>query len=121
MLSSAVQSSSAISKTAAILLQSDFQDVAGGNGDWLRLLDADQGVPIEPSMEHVNFTKILGDKEFTYAFFDRIARDFNGDLFPVTKEEKQAVTESHLRLLQRFLRGEIVGRHPSLVLLRIPL
>lgn len=97
-----------------ILLPSDFQDVAAGDSDWLRLLNADQGVPIEPSMEHVNFTKVLGNKEFTYAFFDRIAGDFNGDLFPVTREEKQAVTGPHLRLLQRFLRGEIADDIPRL-------
>ena len=97
-----------------ILLQSDFQDVARGNNVWVRLLNTDQGVPIEPSMEHVNFTKVLGNKEFTYAFFDRIATDFNGDLFPVTREEKLAVTAQHLRLLQRFLRGEIVEDTPRL-------
>ena len=65
-------------------------------------------------MAHVNFTKVLGNREFTYAFFDRIAGDFNGDLFPVTNEEKQAVTESHLRLLQRFLGGEIADDIPRL-------
>jgi predicted RNA methylase len=97
-----------------ILLESDFRDVAGGNTAWVRLLNADQGVPIEPSMEHVHFTKVLGSKEFTYAFFDRIAKDFNGDLFPVTPEERQAVTPQHLRLLQRFLRGEIADDIPRL-------
>jgi hypothetical protein len=97
-----------------ILLPSYFQDVAGSNSTWLRLLNADQGVPIEPSMEHVNLTKVLGNKEFTYAFFDQIASDFNGDLFPITREEKQAVTAQHLRLLQRFLRGEIVEDTPRL-------
>jgi predicted RNA methylase len=97
-----------------ILLKSDFQDIAHGNIAWGRLLSADQGVPIEPSMGHVNFTKVLGNKEFTYALFDRIATDFNGDLFPVTREEKQAVTRQHLRLLRRFLRGEIADDIPRL-------
>ncbi len=97
-----------------ILLESDFRDVARGNAEWGRVLDADQGVPIEPSMEHVHFTKVLGSKEFTYAFFDRISRDFNGDLFPVTGEEREAIHEDHLRLLQRFLRGEIAEDLPRL-------
>jgi len=97
-----------------ILLPADFQDVAAGNIAWLRLLDPDQGVPTEPWMKHVKFTKVLGNKEFAYAFFDRIAGDFNGDLFPVTKEEKQAVTGPHLRLLQRFLGGEIADDIPRL-------
>lgn len=97
-----------------ILLESDFRDVAGRNNAWNRLLEADQGVPLEPSMAHVNFTKVLGSKEFAYALFDRIATDFNGDLFPVTPGERQTVTEKHLRLLQRFLRGEIADDLPQL-------
>ena len=97
-----------------ILRSSDFQDVASDNKGWSRLLSADQGVSLEPSMKHVNFTKVLGSKEFTYAFFDRIGSDFNGDLFPVTREERGAVTARHLRLLQRFLRGEIANDIPRL-------
>lgn len=97
-----------------ILSKKDFEDVANENDTWATLLNADQGVPIEPSMVDVRFTKVLGSKEFTYAFFKRIAREFNGDLFPVTNEEKQAVTAEHLRLLQRFLRGEVADDIPYL-------
>ena len=97
-----------------ILLRKDFESVARGNDAWLRLLNTDHGVPIEPWMEKVKFTKVLGSKEFTYVLFEQIARDFNGDLFPVTEGEKQAVTGQHLRLLQRFLRGEIDDDTPRL-------
>lgn len=92
-----------------ILLKSDFEDVAARRKRWQAILESNQGVPIEPSLGHVKYTKILSDKEFTYAFFEKLSQDFNGDLFPVTKEEKEAVSPEHLRLLQRFLCAESVN------------
>ncbi|RCS41248.1 N-6 DNA methylase [Bremerella cremea] len=90
-----------------ILLESDFEAVASRRKRWRELLASNQGVPIEPSMQHIRYTKLLSDKDFTYAFFRQISEDFNGDLFPVTEEEEEAVTEDHLKVLQRFLRAEI--------------
>ncbi|WP_417378358.1 HsdM family class I SAM-dependent methyltransferase [Gimesia sp.] len=90
-----------------ILLESDFEKVAKRRKRWDAILKSSQGVPFESSLDHVRYTKLLSDKNFTYAFFKQLSQDFNGDLFPVTKEEEEAVSHDHLRILQRFLRGEI--------------
>jgi hypothetical protein len=47
----------------------------------------------------------LKDKELSYAAFDRLADDFNGDLFVVTDDERCAVTGQHLTLLRQLLTG----------------
>ena len=82
-----------------ILEAADFEAVASRRNRWQEVLASDVGVPVEPWMAHVRYTKVLSDKDFTYALFDQLASDFNGDMFPVTKEELEAVDGAHLRLL----------------------
>ena len=41
----------------------------------------------------------------TYQLFERLAHSFNGDLFPVTDEEKEQVKSNHLERLSSFLEG----------------
>ncbi len=48
---------------------------------------------------------VLTNKGFTYALFNQLADDFNGDMFPVDHEEEKAVTETQLNILHRFLLG----------------
>lgn len=47
------------------------------------------------------YTDILTSHEDTYAFFDFLRQRFNGDMFPVTREEKAAVKPEHLALLRK--------------------
>ena len=47
----------------------------------------------------VFYPYVLTNKAFTYALFARLAKEFNGDMFPVDHEEQKAVTESDLKLL----------------------
>lgn len=55
------------------------------------------------------YTDLLLSHKNTYAFFD-ILRKFNGDMFPVTPEEREAVHPEHLELLHRlFTVDSIVG------------
>ncbi len=51
--------------------------------------------------EYTRFTDILSSYSTTYAFFDLLREQFNGDMFPVTKEEKDAVKPEHLNELKR--------------------
>ncbi len=97
-----------------ILLRKDFQSLAEKRKEWVRTLDSPQGVPLDPAMGSICYTKVLANKDFTYALFDRIYRDFNGDLFPVTDGEREAVGQVHLTLLKRFLSGEIADDLPRL-------
>jgi len=50
--------------------------------------------------KYSRYTDILVSYDDTYHFFD-ILRRFNGDMFPVTPEEKEAVHPEHFRLLHR--------------------
>ncbi|MCJ7631328.1 SAM-dependent methyltransferase [Candidatus Bathyarchaeota archaeon] len=52
-----------------------------------------------------SFTEVLRNKEHTYALFGLIGKHFNGDMFPVTEEERGSVTPQHLSRLRAFLRG----------------
>lgn len=92
-----------------ILEAADFDAVASRRQRWQEVLASDVGVPVEPWTAHVRYTKVLSDKDFTYALFDQLASDFNGDMFPVTKEEREAVDGTHLRLLQQCLAGQMPG------------
>ncbi len=92
-----------------ILRATDFAAVASRRKRWQATLASNAGASIEPWMEHVQYTKVLSNKDFTYALFDQLAADFNGDMFPVTSQEREVVSGEHLRLLQRFLTGQMAG------------
>ncbi len=47
------------------------------------------------------YTDLLTSYEHTYDFFEFLHGRFNGDMFPVTEEEKEAVTLEHLVALQK--------------------
>lgn len=91
-----------------ILTPEYFFNVAIENENWIKILNEGQIKPdIDPAMDRLLYPRVLGDKTFTYALFSKLARDFNGDMFPQSEEEKQVVTQQHLSLLQNFLRGDI--------------
>ena len=52
------------------------------------------------------FIPLLSNKDATYALFDQLAKDFNGDLFQTTTHERQAVTADQLELLRDLLQGK---------------
>jgi len=58
---------------------------------------------------------IFLNKDNLYSAFSLIKKYFNGDLFPVTQEEQDAVTEEHLQVLYTlFSGGEILTGQQSL-------
>jgi hypothetical protein len=90
-----------------VLTRDYFEGVASRRRSWAKLLDEPLPRPcIEPEMEKLCFLRVLRDKDFTYALFDQLAEDFNGDTFPVDDEERARVHEDHLRRLLGFLVGE---------------
>lgn len=91
-----------------ILTLKYFMEVASQNSKWEKLLNTLSGKPdINTEMENLLYPRVLADKKFTYALFKRLAKDFNGDMFPSDDDEEKAVKPSHLELLQGFLRGDV--------------
>ncbi len=94
-----------------VLTREYFEGVASRQPGWATLLA--EPLPrrcIEPEMEKLCFLRVLRDKDFTYALFDQLAEDFNGDTFPVDDEERACVHGGHLQRLLGFLGGEPSGQ-----------
>ncbi|MEO8391989.1 MAG: N-6 DNA methylase, partial [Chloroflexota bacterium] len=58
-----------------------------------------------------SYREILRDAQKANTLFDVLTERFNGDLFPVTREENDSVTQEHLNLVADFLDGtKLEGR-----------
>lgn len=89
-----------------ILLPAYFENVAKGRRDWQKLLSQAPTAPaLEPGLAELRFLRVLQDKDFTYALFDQLAHDFNGDTFPIDPEEQERIRQEHLDMLRGFLLG----------------
>jgi len=98
-----------------ILTPEYFRGVAGANRNWSRTLDAPaQSVLwLEPGQAGPVYPKVLRNHAFTYALFARLAKDFNGDMFPNVEEEAKVVEQKHLTLIRDLMYGD-VGRQKKL-------
>ena len=91
-----------------------FADVAGAQKPWLSLLDI---APETPQLgASSTFVSCLADREFTYAVFERLEADFNGDLFQVEGDERTLVHQRHLNLISSLLTGSGLGHQKALFL-----
>lgn len=87
-----------------VLTAGYFEDIANKDAKWKAALN-------DPSASEVNlgapsrFIKCLSDKDLTYALFERLARDFNGDLFVPDPHEQTVVSAGQLHLLRDLLLG----------------
>ena len=91
-----------------------FADVAGAQRPWLSLLDI---APETPQLgASSTFVSCLADREFTYAVFERLEADFNGDLFQVEGDERTLVHQRHLNLISSLLTGSGLGHQKPLFL-----
>jgi len=72
---------------------------------WVALVEQIQPDAYLPEDERAVYPRVLADKAFTYSLFRRLARDFNGDMFPISRAEEGAVTDTHLERLRKFLLG----------------
>lgn len=99
-----------------VLTPAYFEErIAGNNTAWQAILAAEPEKPdLMLDMEKRRYDRILQDKAFTYALFNQLAEDFNGDMFPRDNEEEAAVTQGHLNLLRGFLLGESTPQQPQL-------
>jgi len=101
-----------------VLLPAYFEQVAAKHqrDDWLKLLDEQPPRHLiqDEKWQKRRYYQVLQDKDFTYALFEQLAEDFNGDLFPKDAAEKEAVTPTHLLKLRQFLVGDTDPRQPTL-------
>jgi hypothetical protein len=90
-----------------VLTEKYFRNVAGQKAGWTDLLLKQQLRPgYDLSGKEMFYPRVLMDKDFSYALFRALARDFNGDMFPEVDEEEQVVTEAHLIKIQDLLYGD---------------
>ena len=89
-----------------ILVPAYFENVAARRQAWTKLLaQPPSSPPLEPRMAELRFLRVLQNKEFTYALFNQLAEDFNGDTFPIQEGELDRIQQEHLDLLRGFLLG----------------
>lgn len=78
--------------------------------EWLKKLDQLSGpMDSNAAMEKLLFPRVLTNKDFTYALFDQLTHDFNGDTFPVEPDERRCLLQGHLNTLRNFLLGNADG------------
>ena len=89
-----------------ILLPAYFEKVAARNKHWMNILAQPPSTPaLDPRFAELRFLRALQDKEFTYALFEELAIDFNGDTFPIGDDERDCIQQAHLDRLRGFLIG----------------
>ena len=94
-----------------VLVPEYFQNIAAKRKSWSKILTGAEKPPFADSnLADLCYPRVLEDKDFTYALFDRLAKDFNGDIFPVDEEERDRVGVEDLALLRGLLLGEATGQ-----------
>lgn len=94
-----------------ILVPEYFEKVANRRQAWQNLLAQPPSAPaLESGMAELRFLRVLRNKEFTYALFNQLADDFNGDIFPIEEGEHGRIQQEHLDRLRGFLLGSTSGQ-----------
>ncbi len=89
-----------------ILVPEYFEAVAARRQGWQKLLIQPPSTPeLGLGMAELRFLRVLQSKEFTYALFEQLADDFNGDTFPIDDSERDCIQQEHLDKLREFLLG----------------
>jgi type I restriction-modification system DNA methylase subunit len=90
-----------------ILTEEYFKKIAHPSPEWCKLLETSTlRDDFDVSKIYSFYARVLQDKNFTYALFRSLSRDFNGDMFPDIDEEEQAVQERHLNTVQDLFYGD---------------
>lgn len=96
-----------------ILLPAYFEKVAARSRHWTQILEQPPSTPaLDPRFADLRFLRVLLDKEFTYAIFEALAQDFNGDIFPIDDDERDCIQQEHLDRLRGFLIGSTSEQEP---------
>ncbi|WP_167481054.1 Eco57I restriction-modification methylase domain-containing protein [Mesorhizobium waimense] len=91
-----------------------FRQVAGDNPRWSEILSAPPEKPvIAHKVRDRLFDRVLLDKEFSTALFERLSNDFNGDLFSIGDGATSFKAE-HLLEMRNLLLGATEKDQPEL-------
>ncbi|MHB1420732.1 MAG: HsdM family class I SAM-dependent methyltransferase, partial [Bacillota bacterium] len=91
-----------------ILTKEYFETVADKDPVWRSQLNSPlNGEEFLNDSSPRYYLRVLGNKEFTYALYNKLTEDFNGDMFPQDNFEQEFVREIHLKMLQKFLSGDV--------------
>ena len=91
-----------------VLTEDYFRSVAGTTAGRTELLNNPVSRGGMDFSKHKTFyPRVLANKDFTYALFRKLAKDFNGDMFPDVENEEAVVTQKHLARLQDMLFGDV--------------
>ena len=89
-----------------ILTDDYFRKVARRKASWTDILKEKTRQDVFNISENKSvYPCILKNKDFTYALYRSLGRDFNGDLFPDVDEEETSVEDRHLLLVRDLLYG----------------
>lgn len=91
-----------------ILTEDYFKKVARQKAGWTNLIkNPSSREEFDFSEIHALYPRVLQSKEFTYALFKSLSKDFNGDMFPDVDLEIQHVNSEHLKIIQDLLYGDV--------------
>ncbi|WP_445149059.1 HsdM family class I SAM-dependent methyltransferase [Baekduia sp. Peel2402] len=94
-----------------IIVRDYLEAVAAKDARWAALLATPSAVPNFGADS--TFVRCLADADLSYAVFDQLAKDFNGDLFIADSSEKAHVKTKHLLLVKSLLEGTVAtGQKP---------
>lgn len=79
-----------------------FQKIAAGHRQWMDII-AEQPSQVIINQRNPGFENVLQSRSFTLATFRKLAEDFNGDLFVVSKDEERMMKQSHLDRIRGML------------------
>jgi hypothetical protein len=97
-----------------VLTKAYFEKLAAGRPDWRTILAGFQQPQVGAASR---FVVCLQDRDLTAALFERLAEDFNGDLFVDRDGEIEAISDKQLTVLRALLSGAHVdGRQGQLFL-----
>jgi len=92
----------------SVLTEKYFRNVAAQRAGWTDILRSPgQTIGADFSEKTSFYSRVLNNKEYTFALFKALARDFNGDMFADISEEEGCITPKHLSLLQSLLYGNV--------------
>lgn len=91
-----------------VLTRAYFEGVAQGATAWKHNLDVEGDTPVlGPPGKQRFYDRVLRNADFTAALFERLAEDFNGDLFALGEARGKRFSQPALHLLRAFLLGEV--------------